>query len=84
MHRILSLGLLIVVLTGCSSIHDSESSTYTADPICSKIKQRLAGSATENIPSARTVNATERADLMQEFHELGCQENTDDAADEVD
>lgn len=79
--RLLSLSALgVLALSGCHPIKDADPSNLP-DPLCSKIKQRLAGSGTENIPSYRTVTETERSQLLQEYQELGCHDSGDDPAE---
>lgn len=75
-----SSALVILTLSGCHPIQDADPSNLP-DPLCSKIKQRLAGSGTENIPSYRTVTETERSQLLQEYQELGCHDSGDDPAE---
>lgn len=79
------LGCLSALLAGCNSVSDPEAANaIRPNPICAEIKQRLAGSATENIPSYRTVTATERTELLQQYHDLGCTEGYEDSSDESD
>ncbi len=82
---VLGLGSLPLLLVGCSSVSDPDTANgIRPNPVCAEIKQKLAGSATENIPSYRTVTATERTELLQQYHDLGCTEGYEDSSDEND
>lgn len=82
--KIIALSLLSTLLAGCHNSDPSAGAYNRPNPICGEIKQRLAGSATENIPSYRTVTPTERNELLQQYQDLGCTDGFDSSADESD
>lgn len=75
--RLIIFALACGALTSCSSIHDTSPSTYTPDSLCASVYQEMNPGTAGNIPSHRTVTATEHANLLKEYNRLGCTPESD-------